>query len=64
MTCYTYIAPQRVLTRLLTGPYGYGTECGTARVPRATTHAACAYNVRVPRATTHAACAYKVLLLT
>ena len=48
----------------LTGPYGYGTECGTARVPRATTHAACAYKVRVARATTHAACAYKILLLT
>ena len=29
----------------LTGPYGYGTECGTARVPRATTHAACAYKI-------------------
>ena len=31
--------------RLLPGPTGSGTEGGTARVPRATTHAACAYKV-------------------
>ena len=35
--------------RLLPGPTGCGTEGGTARVPQATTHAACAYELLLLR---------------